>query len=147
MSELRIGTAEREIAITALGDHYAEGRLSAEEHEERSEAAWAARTALELAPLFADLPGGSPVPATVGQRPSPAAAGPGPVPAGPGVKQRLRSGFGGLPTAVQVLLAVIVAAALLSNLPLVIVAGLVWFLFARHHRAPRPPWAHDVWHR
>lgn len=54
--ELRIGDAEREAAIAALGEHYAAGRLTKEEYDERSARAWAARTGSALWPLFADLP-------------------------------------------------------------------------------------------
>jgi hypothetical protein len=54
--EMRIGDAEREAAVSALGEHYAAGRLTKEEYDERAERAWAARTASQLAPLFADLP-------------------------------------------------------------------------------------------
>jgi len=53
---LRIGDVERERAVTALGEHFAAGRLTRDEFDERSEAAWAARTEAELAPLFTDLP-------------------------------------------------------------------------------------------
>jgi TM2 domain-containing membrane protein YozV len=53
---LRIGNAEREAAVRELGEHYAAGRLDAAEYEERTSAAYAARTADDLAPIFADLP-------------------------------------------------------------------------------------------
>jgi TM2 domain-containing membrane protein YozV len=53
---LRIGFAEREAAVRELGEHYAAGRLDAAEYEERTSAAYAARTAGDLEPLFADLP-------------------------------------------------------------------------------------------
>jgi hypothetical protein len=53
---IRIGTAEREQAVKALGDHFAQGRLEPEEFEERMTAAYAARTADELDRLFVDLP-------------------------------------------------------------------------------------------
>ena len=53
---LRIGDAEREAAVSALGEHYAAGRLTKDEYDERSAVAWAARTGSELAPLFNDLP-------------------------------------------------------------------------------------------
>ena len=56
MSEMRIGDAEREAAVGALGEHYAAGRLTKEEFDERSERAWTARTSSQLGPLFADLP-------------------------------------------------------------------------------------------
>ena len=55
-AQVRIGDAEREAAVTALGEHYAAGRLTKEEFDERSEAAWTARTSGDLAPLFGDLP-------------------------------------------------------------------------------------------
>jgi hypothetical protein len=53
---LRIGDAERDHAAAALGEHYATGRLSKEEYEERAEQVWAARFHTDLEPLFADLP-------------------------------------------------------------------------------------------
>ena len=53
---IRIGTAEREQAVTALGEHFAQGRLEPAEFEERMTAAYAARTAAELDRLFEDLP-------------------------------------------------------------------------------------------
>jgi DUF1707 SHOCT-like domain len=55
-AQLRIGDAEREHAASALGEHYATGRLSKDEYEERSERVWAARFQTDLEPLFADLP-------------------------------------------------------------------------------------------
>ena len=54
--QLRIGDAERDNAAQALGEHYATGRISKEEYEERSEQVWAARFQADLEPLFADLP-------------------------------------------------------------------------------------------
>jgi hypothetical protein len=55
--QLRIGDAERERAAADLGDHYAQGRLTVEEHAERLDRIWAARTRADLGPIFADLPG------------------------------------------------------------------------------------------
>lgn len=55
---LRVGTAERQAAVDALGDHLAEGRLDPDEFEERCSTAYAARTAGELDDLFRDLPPG-----------------------------------------------------------------------------------------
>ncbi len=54
--EVRIGDEERERAVAALGEHYAVGRLTKEEYDERAAAAWAARTGSGLQPLFVDLP-------------------------------------------------------------------------------------------
>lgn len=53
---LRIGTAEREAAVAALGEHLAAGRLDAGEYENRMTLATAARSRADLRPLFADLP-------------------------------------------------------------------------------------------
>jgi Domain of unknown function (DUF1707)/TM2 domain len=53
---VRIGHDEREAAARTLGEHFAEGRLDPQEYEERTTAAYAARTVDDLAPLFKDLP-------------------------------------------------------------------------------------------
>ena len=53
---LRIGTAERESAVTFLAEHLSEGRLSLEEYEERMAAALKAVTQADLKALFTDLP-------------------------------------------------------------------------------------------
>jgi hypothetical protein len=57
MSELqRIGDADRERVAERLRVAAGEGRLAPDELEERLEAAFAARTEADLAPLVADLP-------------------------------------------------------------------------------------------
>jgi Domain of unknown function (DUF1707) len=56
VSDLRIGTEERELALRALGEHFAAGRLRVEEYEERAGAVVAASTRSELGALFGDLP-------------------------------------------------------------------------------------------
>lgn len=53
---LRIGDAERAAAAAALARHWTAGRLNAEEFEQRTAAAWDARTASMLSELFCDLP-------------------------------------------------------------------------------------------
>ena len=53
---LRIGDAERDEAIAALGEHYAAGRITKDEYEERAGRVWAARFDADVTPLFADLP-------------------------------------------------------------------------------------------
>ena len=50
---VRIGDVERESAAWALGEHYAAGRLSDSEYDERATLAWAARTHADLAPQLA----------------------------------------------------------------------------------------------
>ena len=68
--ELRIGDSEREAAVAALGDHYAAGRLTKEEYDERAARAWEAKTRSALWPLFSDLPRpGSERPRQDGPRP------------------------------------------------------------------------------
>ncbi|SDV03581.1 protein of unknown function [Microlunatus sagamiharensis] len=56
----RIGDAERDRAAELLREHMAQGRLSAEEFDERIEAALKAKVATDLDPLFTDLPGPRP---------------------------------------------------------------------------------------
>ena len=63
---IRIGDADRSAALDALGMHFADGRLTIAEFEERTGAAATAVTRADLAPLFADLPGG--VPGSAGGR-------------------------------------------------------------------------------
>jgi hypothetical protein len=53
--ELRLSDADRDDAISRLGDHYAAGRLDKDEFDERSDAVWTARTGADLVPVFADL--------------------------------------------------------------------------------------------
>lgn len=54
---MRIGDGDRDAAAASLGDHYAAGRLTKEEYDERAELVWQAKVRADLAPLFADLPG------------------------------------------------------------------------------------------
>jgi hypothetical protein len=54
--ELRIGDAEREATADSLREHYAQGRLSLDEFNERLSAAFSAVTQRDLDELTADLP-------------------------------------------------------------------------------------------
>jgi hypothetical protein len=54
--EVRIGDAERDRAVAALGDHFAAGRLTREEFDERIDQAMQARFDRDLRSLFGDLP-------------------------------------------------------------------------------------------
>lgn len=58
---LRIGDAEREAAISALGVHYTEGRITLTELEERTEQAIHATFTDDLLDLFTDLPAPHPL--------------------------------------------------------------------------------------
>lgn len=53
---IRVGDAEREAAIGALGERLSTGHLDMNEYTERVDAASRARTAADLDVLFADLP-------------------------------------------------------------------------------------------
>jgi hypothetical protein len=53
---VRIGDAERDEALDKLGDHFAAGRLTREELDERTEKAMGARFDSDLQALFRDLP-------------------------------------------------------------------------------------------
>ena len=55
-TQIRIGDAERDRAVAALGDHFAAGRLNNDEFEQRMEQAIKARFNDDLEPLFVDLP-------------------------------------------------------------------------------------------
>jgi hypothetical protein len=56
---MRISDSDRESAAARLRDHYAEGRLTAEELDERITAAFNARTVGDLRRVMADLPDSS----------------------------------------------------------------------------------------
>lgn len=122
--QLRIGDAEREAACSALGEHFAAGRLTREEYDERSTVAWAAKTEAELAPLFADLP--SPQ-----ARPRPAVPGPGQLhrPHPP----YSREGGWRFPFFPALLIAIALVMVLPGPPWPLFVLGAIW-LFARSHR-------------
>ncbi len=132
--EMRISDAEREAAATALGEHYAAGRLTKEEYDERAAVAYAARTASALRPLFTDLPAPHPFAGTAsarGQsagsstRPQPGAWGRPPVPPG------RRPGFR-LP--LVPILFVLIGLSILFEAPWLIFVGLGILFFTRSHR-------------
>jgi hypothetical protein len=57
ISRMRISDADRDQAASVLGAALAEGRLTPEEHSERVDAVFAAKTHADLVPLVSDLPG------------------------------------------------------------------------------------------
>jgi hypothetical protein len=131
---LRMSDAEREQAAGELGEHYVQGRLTAEEHSERLDQIWAARTRAELAPIFQDLPGryapqpfGPPFPQPFPQRF-----------AGYAAPQRRRTR---LPAPLMAILAFLVAVTVLTHLPIILFGLVVWFIVAKHHR----PMRHRRW--
>jgi hypothetical protein len=126
MTELRIGDAEREAAVAALGEHYAQGRITKEEYDERSEAAMSARTRADLRPLFADLAAPEP----------PRAARPAYRPTRPPW----------LPGIVVPVLLVLVGLTVLTHLPLILFGLAVWFFLIRP-RWHRMGWQRTGWHQ
>jgi hypothetical protein len=63
---IRVSDADRERVTARLREHFAEGRLSQEELDERLSAALSAKTAGDLRRVMTDLPGPVPVPALAG---------------------------------------------------------------------------------
>ena len=55
-NEMRVGDAEREAAAAELREHYASGRLTLDELNERIDKAFAAKTRGDLNALMTDLP-------------------------------------------------------------------------------------------
>jgi hypothetical protein len=67
--EMRVGDAEREAAAAELREHYASGRLTLDELNERLDKAFAARTRADLNVLMTDLPSARPGWSAAGARP------------------------------------------------------------------------------
>lgn len=57
LPSMRASDADRDRVARLLGEALAQGRLTAEEHEDRITTLYAARTYRDLEPLLADLPG------------------------------------------------------------------------------------------
>jgi Flp pilus assembly protein TadB len=138
--EMRIGDREREAAASALGEHFAAGRITREEYDERSAVVWAARTNSDLMPVFADLPPLRPsapgVPRTAPVRQEPGRAG---LCAG-------RRGFGGFRFPLVPVLLLVLMVALVAELfwPIVVLLGVLWWagVFRWVHRRS----VHHSWH-
>jgi hypothetical protein len=67
---IRVSDADRERVTARLREHFAEGRLTSDELDERISAALGAKTFGDLRRIMADLPEPAPVPPQVG-RPAP----------------------------------------------------------------------------
>jgi hypothetical protein len=67
---MRVSDADREAVTAKLRDHYAEGRLTSDELDERVTAALHAKTYGDLRALTTDLPGPAGVPPRTMARPS-----------------------------------------------------------------------------
>ena len=131
-STIRLSDAERESAAADLGEHFAQGRLTVDEHAERLEQVWAAKTRGEIAPIFRDLP--SPYAAVA----TPAAqdddgrywnSGPRPF-------RR------GVPAPLLVVLAVLIVASAVAHLPFFLLGFAVFWFVVLRHRRPRRAYAY-----
>jgi hypothetical protein len=68
---MRVSDADRERVTARLREHFADGRLTSDELDERITAALNAKTFGDLRAVMADLPEPSPVPPEAGQVPPP----------------------------------------------------------------------------
>jgi len=144
--ELRISDREREAAVTALGEHYASGRLTKEEYDERAATAFEAKTSSALKPLFSDLPAphpfagasraGSASGTSSGSQPGPRRQPGSWAPRSPMAASRSRTGFR-MP--MLPLLFVLIGLAILLSAPWLVFVGLGALIFAKSRRGS---WAH-----
>jgi hypothetical protein len=109
MNQIRIGDTERDAAAAALGEHYAAGRLTKDEYDERIDGVWSARFHDDLRPLFADLPSRAPA----ASRPAPATQ----IPLGRPARR--------VPS-----LGPLVPALVIALVAIVVITGIPWLLFA-----------------
>jgi hypothetical protein len=121
---VRIGDSERERATTALGEHLRAGRLDVTEYDARVQLAYAAKTESDIAPLFADLPAGSPL-----------------TPVAPAPTRRQRLARARIPRAAFLLLlaGATIAWVTITKFPPLFLFPLLWFVLARGHRPRRLP--------
>ena len=128
---LRMSDAEREQAAGELAEHYAQGRLTAEEHSERLDQIWAARTYAELAPVFSDLPSGHGRPGrSRGSVGAPRGTTPGTT-----TTRRVTPRFPGW---VFALLALLVVATVITKLPWILFGLAMWWVFFARSRCGTP---------
>jgi hypothetical protein len=133
---IRLSDAEREAAAADLGEHFAQGRLTSDEHAERLEQVWAAKTRGEIAPIFRDLPS-----AYAGVA-APAAA----------REDRywnagLRPFRRGVPAPLLVVLALLIVLTVIMRFPFILIGfAIFWFVVLRH-RGPRRGYPAERWGR
>jgi hypothetical protein len=121
----RLSDIERDEAIAALGDAYAEGRLDHDEFDVRLEAASRAVLASDLDPLFADLPRSRPAQSSVALVPRRQGPARGPSHSWPPVGALL----------------FLLAIAVVTHAWLLI---LLAFVLAGHRRRKWAPWSHSA---
>jgi hypothetical protein len=147
--DLRVGDAERTRVTEALHDHFAQGRLTRDELDERLDTTLSAKTYGDLRQITRDLPGPEPV----AQRGSPAAGTA--TPAGPPVRGRRPRGLPLLPLAIGVFVATMLLSggtmwALFGVLKVIFLVWLVMALVGfvhlrRRRRRGRRSWSQGPW--
>ena len=135
---IRLSDAEREAAAADLGEHFAQGRLTSDEHAERLGQVWAAKTRGEIAPIFRDLP-------------SPYAGVASPTPAAARDDRYWNAGLRpfrrGVPAPLLVVLALLIVLTVIVRFPFFLIGfGIFWFVVLRH-RGPRRGYAAERWGR
>ena len=128
---IRLSDAEREAAAADLGEHFAQGRLTADEHGERLEQIWSAKTRGEVAPIFRDLP--SPY-AAVSSPPADSRRDERYWASGPRPFRR------GVPAPLLVVLAVLIVATVVTHFPIFLFGFAVFWFVALRHRAYAHGW-------
>jgi Flp pilus assembly protein TadB len=148
--DLRVGDAERTRVTDALHDHFAQGRLTRDELDERLDATLSAKTYGDLLQITRDLPGPAPV-----AHPGPPTAGPA-TSAGPPAGGRRPRGLPLLPLAIGVFVATMLLSggtmwALFGVLKVIFLVWLVMALVGfvhvrRRRRRGRRSWPQGQWH-
>jgi hypothetical protein len=133
---LRVGDAERDAAAADLGDHYAAGRLTLDELNERLDAVFTAMTFGQLVRVMADLPGPGRVPWLIRSG----------MPGDPGARHRPEPSGARRAGSLQDSPMSTDRAGRYAALALLVLAMLIWLftalLFARHgiyHQSPYGP--------
>jgi uncharacterized protein DUF1707 len=138
--DLRVGDTERESTATSLREHYAQGRLSTDELDERLDAALSATTQGQLEQVTHDLPPIQPAPSATPPPPAVTVSG----------RRADRDAARAVTGLVSlVVLLVVVAVALHGGhhvprniltlvIALLILRGLVFRVFGHHHHQHRP---------
>ncbi|MFJ2029812.1 DUF1707 domain-containing protein [Streptosporangium sp. NPDC087985] len=141
--DLRIGDAERDAAMTALREHYAQGRLTHQELDERLELTLSARTGRDLALVSADLP------ELPGSRPKGdgAAHGQGWTPPHPAAWHRHGMGRRGGPPIILLVFLAVAAAAAITGFGMLKFVFLAWLVVGMMGMLHRRRWHHrGQWH-
>ncbi|ALG13654.1 DUF1707 SHOCT-like domain-containing protein [Kibdelosporangium phytohabitans] len=154
--EIRVGDAEREEALRALGDHMSAGRLDIDEYGERTARVAASKTRGDLLELFKDLP--APKPTFIAQpvvqpqaQPVPAMPGPAPPQRWSGSRTALKTYAALIPVVwvLAVMAFFVVKVPFVFLLPVFVMIagarmwGADWHEERRNQRRHREQWRHN----